>query len=223
MKRGVWKRCSGRLLVFTYLIDGCRNSLDLARLKKSTLNSSLNEGRKSVGVSSLAWIIAVWGTGCKVVKWLQLLSALFQPIVASRDGKRIGPLHFCLANRIIVCGKKLASWNYRNFISLTCSRTVCTYTHTRFSSASRAGFLCHACNPPIPPPTHIKPASSLAPGLIRTRTDANNQQRIEATMSDQQTPKQRDMVRKLHPNAISQWWQQDHPCWAIFPADSDHW
>ena len=58
-------------------------------------------------------------------------------------------------------------------------------------------------------------------GLL-TKTSSNNMQTtMEATLMAQQSPAQRDQVRRLQPLAEISWWQPGHPGWAIYPLDSE--
>ena len=58
-------------------------------------------------------------------------------------------------------------------------------------------------------------------GLLTKTTSSSGQTAMEATLMAQQTPAQRDQVRRLQPRAEAAWWQPGHPGWAIYPVDSD--
>lgn len=57
-------------------------------------------------------------------------------------------------------------------------------------------------------------------GLLQRRIEGG-EAKVEATLMDQQTPAQRELVRQLQPRAADAWWEPGHPGWAIFPMDSE--
>jgi hypothetical protein len=59
-------------------------------------------------------------------------------------------------------------------------------------------------------------------GLLHKKSQDGAQTTMEATLMAQQTPVQREYVRKLQPDAVTSWWQHGHPGWAIYPVDSEH-
>ncbi|KAK9840330.1 hypothetical protein WJX74_007747, partial [Apatococcus lobatus] len=58
-------------------------------------------------------------------------------------------------------------------------------------------------------------------GLLQKKGQDGTQTTMEATLTSQQTPGQREQVRQLQPQAVNGWWQPGHPGWAIYPVDSD--
>lgn len=59
-------------------------------------------------------------------------------------------------------------------------------------------------------------------GLLHKKSQEGAQTTMEATLMAQQTPAQREHVRRLQPDAVTSWWQYGHPGWAIYPVDSEH-
>ncbi|KAK9793199.1 hypothetical protein WJX73_002582 [Symbiochloris irregularis] len=58
-------------------------------------------------------------------------------------------------------------------------------------------------------------------GLLQKRSQDGAQTTMEATLTGQQTPAQREQVRQLQPSSVSSWWHSGHPGWAIYPVDSE--